>query len=437
MQQHTDRHLQGEGVRGRGAAPGHRPPPTSEAATADPPVPRPPVLPADPAAPRPPVMPGGPVAVTRAAPSRPAARPATPPGPGSEVWVREVLARYWGVAGPVVRPLLVDGAAPLSHTAGLWRTLEPGAGRVLKVRLTPEALRPPAFYEVKERIGDHCRSQGVPVGAAIPALDGRAGVHHDGTVSELAPWYDGAPADPADPAQSAAVVHCGLRLRRALDTVPGPLRAALATVPLPLLVEEEDWRAALVDAARLLARAERRGDRWSRLVADALRPAVAAGPLLHDQLGTPGRPPRPPAVIHSDLHPHHFILSPRAGDPAAGTAYAVRAVLDFDNLQVGDPLLDLAWLAEAAGRVTGSVARQRSLTAFLKDAVRLGLLRPGEETLLMPLLMAHSLPVITDIAEDILERGVIGPQWPGYFALLSPERRLGIHRRLALAGRSL
>ncbi|GLF97918.1 aminoglycoside phosphotransferase family protein [Streptomyces yaizuensis] len=337
-----------------------------------------------------------------------------------------------------MRPLVVDGAAPLSHTAGLWQILEPGSRRVLKVRRFPEALRPPAFHEVKERVAAHCRRHGVPAGAAVPALDGRTGVRCDGTVSELAPWYEGALAAPADPAQATALVHCGLRLRRALDSVPGELRAELAAATAQPAGGDEDWSTALVDAARLLERAGRRDDPWSRLVADTLRPAVAAGPLLYDRLTAPGRPTRPPAVIHSDLHPHHFVVSPRAGDPSAtGTAYAVSAVLDFDHLHVGDPLLDLAWLAEAAGRVTGSVARRRALAAFLKDAVRLGLLRPGEEVLLMPLLLAHSLPVIVRIARDILENGVRSPQWPGYFALLSPERRLAVHRRLAVAGRSL
>ncbi|WDN54669.1 phosphotransferase [Streptomyces clavuligerus] len=399
----------------------------------------------------------GPLPGTVARPLRSAGPPVRP---GTGAWVRALLARHWGLdpGRTAVRPLLVDGAAPLSHTAGLWEADTRGVRRVLKVRLNPDALRPSALYELKEAIGDHCRRAGVPVGEAVPALDGRAGVWCDGTVSELAPRYGGALADPADPTQAAAVVRCGLRLRRALDTVPGPLRDELAGLPLPSLVEVEDWRAALADAARLLTTAERRTDRWSRLAADALRPAVASGPLLDERLTAPGGRPRPPAVIHSDLHPHHFVLVPSAegppppaegplpsaedpphpaGGPPPGADRAVRAVLDFDNLQTGDPLLDLAWLAEAAGRVAGAVARRRALTAFLGDARRLGLLGPGEETLLMPLLMAHSLPVVVDIAKDILERGDLSPQWPGYFALLSPERRLGVHRCLVAAGRAL
>ncbi|MGW1976436.1 phosphotransferase [Streptomyces sp. NPDC001889] len=360
------------------------------------------------------------------------------PPPGSAPWVRRLLAGRWGLDArhTLVRPLLVDGAPPLSHTAGLWRVRGPAGDHVLKVRLVPEALRTPEFYGLKEEIGAHCRRHGVPVAAAIPALDGTTTVRCDHTVCELTPWYPGRPADPADPAQSAAVVRCGVRLRRALDRLPASALDRLASVPLPLLVEEEEWRAALLDAERrLLPLSAGRADAFSRRAAAALRAAVAAGPLLHGSLG--GLRAAEPAAIHSDLHPQHFIVAPRPGSTApGGGTWEVLAVLDFDNLHTGDRRLDLAWLAETAGRVRGDTARRRALAAFLDGTAGTGLLGAGDEALLMPLLMAHSLPVVVDIAKDILERGDLSDQWPAYLELLSPERRAGVHDSLTAASRA-
>ncbi|MFF9869857.1 phosphotransferase [Streptomyces sp. NPDC013953] len=352
---------------------------------------------------------------------------------GTEEWVRQVLAAHWGEAwaGSGLRPLTVGGAAPLTHTAGLWRVAAPTGPHVLKVQLNSEAARPGPFYPLKDRVIGHCRRQGVPALPVVPAADGSPGVRHGGFVCELAPYSPGTRASGTSGAEAVAIVEAGLNLREALDTLPPDVAGELASVHLPLLVEEEHWPAALRDAERrLLPKAERGTDRWHRAAAGVLHELRAAAPLLRSALasghGTAIRAAATrPAVVHGDLHIHHFLLAER-GEPR------VVALLDFDNLHVDDRLLDLAWVADTAVLACGNDAgaARDVITRFVDAGRRRGLLRPGDEERLMPVLMAHSLPVVVDIAKDILDRAILTPQWLAYFDLLSPMRRLAVHELL-------
>ncbi|WP_236243684.1 phosphotransferase [Streptomyces sp. CC228A] len=361
----------------------------------------------------------------------------TVPAPaGSEEWVRRVLTAHWGDrwGARTLSPLTVGGAAPLTHTAGLWAVTDPrrpsrGAGapgHVLKVQLNPEAVRDERFPRLKDRVTAHCRDRGVPALPAVPAADGSPAVRCGGLVCELVPRSAGTALRPgtATPEQAAAIVETGLDLRQALDALPQDLAGELAAVHLPPLVDEEHWPTALDDAVRrLLPEAERGTDHWHRAAARTLRAVRDSAPLLprNTDSGAPARR----AVVHGDLHLHHFLLAPHG--PAR-----VLAVLDFDNLHTGDRLLDLAWLADTAVHACGpgTEAARLALDGFVSAGRRRGLLRPGDTERLMPLLMAHSLPVLADIAKDILDRRILAPQWLGYFDLLSPARRLAVHRML-------
>ncbi|GAA4931189.1 phosphotransferase [Streptomyces coeruleoprunus] len=353
---------------------------------------------------------------------------------GSEEWVRQVLTVQWGEEWGVraLRPLTVDGAVPLTHTAGLWNVTTPDGDHVLKVQLDAGAVRDERFYPLKDRIVTHCRLQGVPALPVVPAADGSPSVRHGGLAVELVPRSPGSAVAPGTREQAAAIVRTGLDLRQALDELPPGTSGELATVHLPLLVEEEHWPTALDDAERrLLPKALRGTGPWHRAAAATLRELHATVPLLRRTFGDGDHGSAGPtpearrAVVHGDLHLHHFLLA-RQG-PAR-----VLAVLDFDNLHVGDRLLDLAWLADTAAYACGddTDGARAVLARLLADGRRRGLLGPGDEALLMPLLMAHSLPVVVDIAKDILDRGILSPQWLGYFALLSPARRLAVHRLL-------
>ncbi|NDZ83265.1 phosphotransferase, partial [Streptomyces sp. SID10853] len=169
-----------------------------------------------------------------------------------------------------------------------------------------------------------------------------------------------------------------------------------------------------------------RTDHWGRAAERALTALLAAGPLLDRHADALTPPPRRRAVVHGDLHHHHFLLSEEGRRPPR-----VSAVLDFDNLHVGDRLLDLGWLAELAGRAgDGPPDVRASLAAFRAEASRTGLLDDRHLPVLMPVLIAHSVPVVVDIAKDILERDVLSPAWLGYFELLDARRRLRLHRLL-------
>ncbi|MBB1242609.1 phosphotransferase [Streptomyces durbertensis] len=361
------------------------------------------------------------------------AGPLTAAAAGGEPWVRRALAARWGGAWAEagIRPLTAGGDAPLSHTAGLWLVTHDRREYVLKVGVTDEADREDAFHLVKADVLAHCRRSGVPVATPVPAADGAAPVRFEGRLCELTPRYRGRVGDLGDRRWAQAAVRGGLSLRAALDRLPAATVEALRPMRPPALVAEEDWRAALADAERrLLPEAEARGDSWGRAVADALRPAVEAGGLLRDPLLGPDAPGGREGVVHGDLHAHHFVLEEAGGCRAGPEAPGLVAVLDFDNLQVADRLLDLAWLADCAGRVSDEAERRLAVAGFLTRAHEAGLLAPGEERRLMPLLMTHSLPVIVDIAKDVLDRDLLDPLWLRYLDVLSPSRRLAVHTLL-------
>ncbi|NEA67392.1 aminoglycoside phosphotransferase family protein, partial [Streptomyces sp. SID12488] len=174
---------------------------------------------------------------------------------GDARWVGEALARHWGPswADGAPRPLCGPGGdPPLSHTAGLWRVTHRGAPCLFKVQLTQEAVRGPAFPALKYQVMAGCADRGVPLPLALPTAAGEAAAWHDGHPCEVIPLVPGTAAARPTPEQAAAVVGTGLALRAALDDVPADLAARLAPVPLPTLVAEENWQAALDEAGTRL-----------------------------------------------------------------------------------------------------------------------------------------------------------------------------------------
>nr|WP_280671368.1 aminoglycoside phosphotransferase family protein [Kitasatospora sp. MAP12-44] len=324
-------------------------------------------------------------------------------------------------------PLTNGGEAPLSHTAALWRTVHGGRDHVFKVQLNTDAVRDARFYPLKQRILQRCLQVGVPVPLAVPTTAGEPAAWRDGHVCELIPLVAGTASAHSTAAQARAVITTGLGLRAVLDGLPPEQVAQLASIGLPALVDEADWLRALDDGVdRLLPSARSRDDSWGRVAVEALEGLSDARPLLlaarPSLMEVPAERLR---VIHGDLHHHHFLFG-------AGGRPEVAAVLDFDNLTVGDRLLDLAWVVETSARVRGGAgARQAALSAFRSRAVGQGLLAPGEERLLMPLLIARAVPVVVDIAKDILERDLLSPAWTGYLELLDTRRRLALHRLLS------
>ncbi|MGP9022678.1 phosphotransferase enzyme family protein [Streptomyces sp. BR1] len=326
-------------------------------------------------------------------------------------------------------PLTHGGEAPLSHTAGLWRTTYGGRDHVFKVQLNLDAVRDARFHPLKQQILQRCLRAGVPVPLAVPTRAGEPMARRNGHVCELIPLVAGTGSAHSTSAQAQAVITTGLALRSVLDALPRELVLGMATIPLPALVDEPDWRFALDDDVdRLLPVARARGDSWGRIARDALEGLALARPLLArartELMAVPASRLR---IIHGDLHHHHFLFG------ADGRPDVV-AVLDFDNLTVGDRLLDLAWVAETSGRVRGGArALRTTMDSFLSQAVDRGLLARGEARLLMPLLIAQAVPVVVDIAKDILERDLLSPAWTGYLELLDTRRRLALHQLLSTA----
>ncbi|PLW73431.1 phosphotransferase [Streptomyces sp. SCUT-3] len=338
--------------------------------------------------------------------------------PGSATWVAGLLASEWGVAHPGgLRPLTSGGEQPLTHTAGLWEYETGGRAFVLKAQLNPDAARPAGFYPLKRDLVARCRAAGVPAAEVLPTVRGEAAAWRDGVVCEVLPRCPGTSPHHSGPDAVRAVLGTALRLRRTLDALPARTVEELARMPVNPLVDQEDPHLALEEATGLLPAAEARPDPWGRLVAGALRELLGAAHLLADAPA-----PVADAVVHADLHRHHFLLGPDG----------VTAVLDFDNARAGDRLLDLAWAAELCLSVPapGDRAGPALLAGFIAECRAEGLLAEGEHRLLMPLLYAAAAPVIVDIAKDVLVRDILSPAWARYFELLSPLRRAGAHALL-------
>ena len=346
---------------------------------------------------------------------------------GTAPWVRDVLRTAWGLTDPVVRPFDSDGGVPLSHTAGLWRvTTAADPVRVFKVQLDAATARGRAFAPIKYEVLLRCAHAGIAVPLTVPTVDGRPVLRRDGAVCEVMPLLPGTARPTLTPPAADVVADTALALRAVLDTLPEHLLARLAPVAVPPLVAEPRWEAALADGLdRLLPMARARGDRWGRAVVAALEALATARPLLDrlaDDPGHRGGVATRRAVVHGDLHRHHFLLT---GDDTA--VPRVTGVLDFDNLHVGDRLLDLAWIADTAARISGTPAdRRRYLARLFARAERAGALPFAERRLLMPVLLAHATPVVVDIAKDICERGLFEQVWFDYLDLLSPARMLAL-----------
>ncbi|QUH01952.1 phosphotransferase [Saccharopolyspora erythraea] len=341
------------------------------------------------------------------------------PVPGSALWVREVLEQEWRPRSrPVVRPLSGGlGEPPLTHTAGLWACASGDRSWVFKAQLNPDAVRDADFYPLKQGVVEHCVSRGVPAARAIPTASGAPIALRDGVVCELLPRYSDAAPHGATAEQVAEVVRTALRLRHALDEVSRATVEDLARMPVNPLVDQPDWALALGEVEDLLKLAEARDDDWAALAGSALREVLDTEPLLAEAPA-----PRADSAVHADLHRHHFLL--RSGQ--------VEAILDFDNLRAGDRLLDLAWTAELclSAPAPEDPAGPESLREFARRCVDEELLEARDLRRLMPALLVFSLPVLVDIAKDILQRDILSPVWQQYFHLLSPARRARVHKIL-------
>lgn len=335
-------------------------------------------------------------------------------------WVRAALASGWGPEWARV-PLnpLADWVGRSSGDA--WLVHARSQPYVLKVRVSPEEQVDPAVFPVRQKVMAHCRRHGVPAPNPVPTADGGGIAWREELACELTPVLKGAVPNHSGPDQVAAVVRTGLLLRACLDETPAHLVAALATVASPV---PPCWRTA-VETARthLLPQAAQRRDDWGRACAAMLRGVIAAEPLM---AALPARPVS--AVVHGSLCGKNFVLS-------GGRDPQVLGVQDFGALHVGDPLLDLAALADTAARVrVGETAQRRALAVFLDLAVRGGLLAEGQEQLLMPLLLTRTVPPLVELVRAVLLEDRRGQSLIEQFDLFDPMHKTHVHRLLTGPG---
>lgn len=220
----------------------------------------------------------------------------------------------------LVRDLLQDQHPDLAHlivveVAEGWDNVVFRLGDELCVRLPRRAVAAEIIANEQRWLPDLAPALPLPVPA--PVRTGRPGCGYP-WVWSIVPWFDGAPlgtTTPADPGRFAtdlgrflAALH-----RRAPATAPeNELRG------IPLDRRSASFAAALgrlgdeVDAAEASAR-------WERVIR------------------VPG-PEAPPVWVHGDVHPLNLLVD---------DAGVLTAVIDFGDLNAGDPATDLAiaWTA--------------------------------------------------------------------------------------------
>jgi hypothetical protein len=341
-------------------------------------------------------------------------------------WLQTCLSAEWGVqacdGGPTP---LQPPDIQVSHGSSLW-LIEGQERYVAKVLLSEATARQPQFSQVRDQILAHCALAGVPVVQPIPTRSGSPRAHVEGRRIELLAFVSDGMSWGTDDRQLDAVAESIFLLRSALDCVPAAIVEQLRAIPLPVLVEEPDARRARDEAlADLLPLARRQRDRWGDLIHEALEalealPSNMLDRALDREASGDGR-----GVIHGDLHHEHILLS-RDEPPR------VMAIIDFDNLRVGPRHLDLAWLADqSARRPSRDVAfRTHAAVRCVKRAVELRLISRARIPDMMPSLIAYAVPIVVDIAKDILIRNLRLPVWQRYLDLLDIGRMLTVDRTM-------
>jgi Ser/Thr protein kinase RdoA (MazF antagonist) len=338
--------------------------------------------------------------------------------PPPETDVRRALVAGWGpaFAGASIAPGVRRGA--VTHRGTLLTVRTHDGAYVAKLSENDAFARAAPFAELKAAALRHAHERGVPVVVPFPTLSGSPALRGETYSLELNELVEGV-AWRARERDDEAAAEAIFALRAAFGALPPAFADALAPIELVLPVENPDSAAALErDVPVLLGEARGGGDAWSRTAERALAPLAA----LSSDVWT--APPGRNGVVHGDLHRDHVLLR---GRPARAVA-----ILDFDNLRVDRRTIDLAWLADqSAYPKPGSAAFDlRSPVARIREALQRRLVQRDEVPLLMPALIAYAVPIVVDIAKDILRRGIRERVWLRYLDALDVSRKLAVHDAL-------
>jgi homoserine kinase type II len=221
-------------------------------------------------------------------------------------WVAATLAEYWGVRVRSCERIVIS-----DHNALAW--LGTPSGRLLAKWSVVRGLFP--RLSEMARLTGWLDSQGLPVSAPIPALDGRLQVEAGGVSMCLQHEIEGDLLDVADPTQVHAAGAALARLQDALASYPDADRiAALSGPPAPLTTRVTNW----LDSGRSPTMAR-----------DALRELLAAAPS----------DPLPTQLVHLDFRSANILC--------AGSEVA--AVIDFEETGIDHRIVELARSAVLLG----------------------------------------------------------------------------------------
>lgn len=335
--------------------------------------------------------------------------------------IREMLIDGWG-------PLFKDASIQplhqgdvITHTARLLLVGLPGSGGrfAAKVNRSAAFQRIAPFERVKFDVMQHCKSRGASLQTIETTLSGNP-VHARGeTVIELSRFEGGQPPR-FDAASVEAMVDAGLSLRRALDTTPDSLQEQLSRIPPLSLVDEPDPSRALDQGRSLLAEFRGSDDPWCVLACRYLGPLFSirgrGEELFARDCDEAGRA----RVIHGDLHRSHFLLS-------TTSERDVPVVIDFDNITVGDPALDFAWICDQAAAAAVPPGTDVALLDLaIERLLASGRVHAADLARGVAQLVAYAIPILVDIAKDILVRDDRRELWRHYLDIVDVERKLAV-----------
>lgn len=328
----------------------------------------------------------------------------------------EVVQRY-----TTMEPLRMARRNVLTHASMLYLVSNPGGSYVLKHTTAEAAVRPAGFHAIKHKILTFCAERNVPVLIPVLTRDRLPIVTWEGTTVELLPCSPGKVEFDLTATHRRNILDGFLRLRSALEATDQKWRDALHAYPSSIPVEVENVGEAVRQAMdELLPLSRTYCGPLADNIRHALEGVVGARGLLRDSADQPAVRHR---LIHADYQTQNLLFDSES---------RLSAILDFDNLRNGNAAFEWSWLFDqlATGLDPAERLMDRTFLESVEAALETGGLTHEELLSTMPILLRYVVPIVVDIAKDILLRNDHRPEWARYLELCDCERKLSVHQTL-------
>ena len=295
-----------------------------------------------------------------------------------------------------------------------------GESLVLKQTFDSDAIRSMHFSKLKYKTTEICRANGVPAICPCLTVTGDPIVFYGGHSFELLPYVHPAIHYEGLPKQQESLISCLIDLSRALEKADS-LRDELKKCTCPYLVDQKDPVGAVKEIRSVLLPAL---DEKEVKLSQILGVDFAAVVNEFEEIATDYKKKgRFIGVCHGDLHGQNILF---------GSDGRLKAVIDFDNLHIGDTRRDIAWVLDQLTWIPGKPDQFdfQTLRNGVRAIIEGGLCSKEEICGVMPSLLYYTIPIVVDIAKDILFRDDDRIVWKQYLELLDSHRKIQAHKEI-------